>query len=281
MLEQYGLEPTRAKAVQIGDVFGRLVVVFVGQRPNSYKYYALCWCMCGSKGLHKIRFDHLISDITKGCGCVHKEAVTTHGLTKSPHYDRWWNMMDRCYNPECAAYDNYGGRGISVCVEWHDVATYISQLPLGYEPGMDLDRRENDGNYELPNVRWVTRKVNSNNTRTALDLTINGRTQSLNDWAEEVGISPTLIHSRLQHGFTPERAVMFPQRGTPERKAIEDKLAAEALARLPPKKELKRYEFQGESFTLYELSEKYGVTVKLLRKRIDERGWTVERAVTT
>lgn len=32
-------------------------------------------------------------------------------------------MMHRCYNPKREKYKDYGGRGITVCNEWHDPNT--------------------------------------------------------------------------------------------------------------------------------------------------------------
>jgi hypothetical protein len=39
-----------------------------------------------------------------------------------------------------------------------------------------------------------------------------------------------------------------------------------------------RFKFRGRDLTLAEISKKTGIDARLLRKRICERGWTVERA---
>lgn len=106
----------------------------------------------------------------------------THGLTKSPHYHRWRHMMDRCYNPTCDAYKDYGGRAIKVDERWHDIRNFVDELPDGYQEGLEIDRINNDGHYEPGNVRWATRQQNSDNRRNARLIEYDGRKQSLSAW---------------------------------------------------------------------------------------------------
>ena len=87
--------------------------------------------------------------------------VRRHGLTKHPLWNTWHMMMQRCYNPNATRYTRYGGRGIGVCPEWHDVVAFISWIEanLGPRPaGMTLDRLDNEGDYEPGKVRWATAK---------------------------------------------------------------------------------------------------------------------------
>ena len=93
----------------------------------------------------------------------------SHGCSGHPNYARWYRMMRRCYEPREAQYRNYGGRGITVCSEWHRVETYLAYVDsvLGPCPGPDysIDRIDNDGNYEPGNLRWTTRSVQNANQR--------------------------------------------------------------------------------------------------------------------
>lgn len=88
-----------------------------------------------------------------------------HGLSDHPLYTVWRSMKRRCYNPKHTKYDRYGGRGIKVCSSWLDsFITFYTAVVDGYKEGLELDRINNDGNYEPDNVRWVTRQQNLMNT---------------------------------------------------------------------------------------------------------------------
>jgi len=84
-------------------------------------------------------------------------------------YRVWMNMRQRCNNPNHQAYKNYGAKGIKVCERWDipDKQGFFNFLSdLGYpNPGLSLDRIDNDGNYEPGNCRWATRVQQRNNTR--------------------------------------------------------------------------------------------------------------------
>jgi len=63
------------------------------------------------------------------------------------------------------SYENYGGRGISVCEEWRDRETFLLWFDKTYIKGLVLDRADNDGNYSPDNCRWVTLNVQNKNKR--------------------------------------------------------------------------------------------------------------------
>jgi hypothetical protein len=74
-------------------------------------------------------------------------------------------MIQRCENPRHVGWHRYGGRGISICPEWRSSrkAFFDWALANGYQHGLQIDRINNDGNYEPANCRFVTRSVNSQN----------------------------------------------------------------------------------------------------------------------
>lgn len=284
MLDKFGLVETNASAVRVGDLFGRLSVIAVGQAAGTYRYYAVCQCSCGSKP-KKIRQDGLKSGVVESCGCLQKERTTKHGMTESIHYDRWKNMIDRCVNEKCSAYENYGGRGIKVCDRWLSLPNFIEDMSEGYFEGAEIDREDNDGNYEPGNVRWATRSENNDNRRSGRKLTFNGKTQSQRAWAKELGLKDQLIDDRISNlGWSVERALTEKVMTSKERTA--KALAARyegytANGRPPPKtsRKLLRVQHNGREMTLAELSGECGISAKDLRRRIAELGWPVDRAI--
>lgn len=83
----------------------------------------------------------------------------------TPTYNTWVNMLQRCTNPKHTFFAHYGGRGIRVCARWsNSFENFLADM--GERPaGMTLDRRDNDGDYELSNCRWVTPTVQVRNSR--------------------------------------------------------------------------------------------------------------------
>ena len=96
-------------------------------------------------------------------------------------------MKCRCNNPKNRNYNSYGGRGIKVCDEWQKdfMAFYNWSMANGYKKGLSCDRINNNGNYEPTNCRWTTQQVQVNNTRRCRMYTMDGKTQSLSNWARE------------------------------------------------------------------------------------------------
>ena len=94
-----------------------------------------------------------------------------HGLRYNPHYNRWFDMNNRCYNPNNAHFKDYGGRGITVIPEWRKDAgpeAFCAWMDanLGSCPeGSTLDRIDNSKGYEPGNLRWATSKQQNNNRR--------------------------------------------------------------------------------------------------------------------
>ena len=125
----------------------------------------------------------------------------THGLTKSRIYNIYDGMIARCYRNSYPGFNNWGGRGIIVCEEWRtEITTFFNwAFANGYKDGLQLDRINNDGNYEPSNCRWTTAKVNAQNRRNSHNLTWNGVTMNLAEWANKTGIHYKLLYKRIKY----------------------------------------------------------------------------------
>lgn len=133
-------------------------------------------------------------------------------VSKSRLYRTWLNMKHRCLNEKRRDYQWYGARGITVCQEWQDSFPAFEAWALenGYREDLTLDRIETDGHYCPENCRWETRKAQANNRRTTRLLTLDGRTQSLQMWADELGMDKNTLWRRLNNKWTVERALTEP-----------------------------------------------------------------------
>jgi len=136
-----------------------------------------------------------------------------HGLSYTPEYRAWQTMRLRCTEPANAAYPNYGGRGISVCDRWlNSPQAFIDDMGPKPSPKHELDRIDNDGNYEPGNCRWATRKVNDRNRRSNLRLEFRGETLTLIDWCERLSLPKDTVSKRLHGGWSVEEALTTPVR---------------------------------------------------------------------
>lgn len=196
-----------------GQKFGRLLVLEYAGKANDGHSKWLCRCDCGTEKI--IAIGSLMDGGTVSCGCYAREAVgnrnRTHGKSRIPLYSVWNDMKYRCENPHAYNYNNYGGRGIKLCDEWHEFEPFYEwSMNNGYEKGLSIDRIDNSGDYEPDNCRWVDMKIQGRNRRTNVYLTYNGETKSVPEWAEIVGISRRVIAERVRKGWSVEKALTTP-----------------------------------------------------------------------
>lgn len=90
------------------------------------------------------------------------------GKSQTDTYITWNNMMQRCYSESYRCFKDYGGRGITVCLEWHDYEKFHEDMGDRPFKKAQLDRRETDGNYNKDNCRWTTSKINTRNRRSSV-----------------------------------------------------------------------------------------------------------------
>lgn len=134
-------------------------------------------------------------------------SVPQHHLdTTSRTYHAWTEMKRRCRDkPEWA------GRGIIVCARWvNSYPNFLADMGECPGKGWSIDREDNDGNYAPSNCRWTTVKQQANNRRSSHLLTVDGRTQTIQQWCDERGIADTTFHNRLRRGWSAYDAVMKP-----------------------------------------------------------------------
>lgn len=197
----------------IGKRFGKLVVIDVIHKEYfSYKTMLLCQCDCGNT--YEAAFYPLTHGQIKSCGCGRAKAGFRDGRSKrNPNlYTLWAQMLSRCENPDNKWYYRYGGRGIKVCEEWHDYLKFEEWVESngGKPKGMSLDRIDNNSDYCPENCKWSTQKEQTRNTNRNVNITYNGKTQCLSDWANELGVTFSTLEHRYHRGWDVERMLTTP-----------------------------------------------------------------------
>ncbi len=203
----------RPVSMVIGTKFGLLTVLERVPSKARAQTRWLCQCECGKQT--EVYATHLRSGNTKSCGCnhanAHREAITTHGLTKSRTYRTWAMMKQRCLNPSAKDFHKYGAQGITVCDRWLSFDNFIADMGLRPE-GMTLDRINNDGPYSPDNCRWATLTEQQANRKRTQFLTYNGETLPISEWARRVGMQNKNLYMRIRYGWTPAQALGFEPR---------------------------------------------------------------------
>ncbi len=132
-----------------------------------------------------------------------------HGMCHTRIYNIWRSMRQRCNNPNCRKYPNYGGRGIVICDAWNESFESFHEWAIanGYKEGLTIDRVKVDGNYEPSNCRWVTQKEQQNNRTNNRLLEFRGEQYTIGEWATITGIKLSTIWARLNSGWSIEKAL--------------------------------------------------------------------------
>jgi len=152
-----------------GRRFGRLIVIKRGPNEGN-KTIWICKCDCGT--IRSMISDALLQNKSKSCGCLHQEIVTKHGDWRTRFYNTWGHMIQRCLNPKNPSYKYYGGRGITFCDRWLKYENFKKDMYDSYlehfnkhNGDTSIDRKDNNGNYELSNCHWATQREQNCNQR--------------------------------------------------------------------------------------------------------------------
>ena len=167
----------------------------------------------------------------------------------------YYGMKQRCYNEKSINYKYYGGRGIRICDEWLESFDNFYQWTIvnGYNNELTIDRIDSNKDYSPDNCKWSTKKEQAYNRSMSVELTLNGRTMYMTEWAEELGIDKKTLSWRYRNGWSDEEI-------------------------LSNKKDI-ILTYNGESKNLLEWSKKTGIKKSTLWDRYN-RGWEVKDILT-
>jgi len=193
-----------------GKTYGSLEVI---SYAGKYKHGGAQWlCRCTICGSEKIFRGQSIG-VNKTCGTKCGASLaniqrTKHGQAKRNRpvgklYTTWSGIKQRCYNPKNDHYHRYGGRGITMFGEWVNsfpaFYNYIGDAPDNNQR-WSIDRIDNEGNYEPDNIRWALPSTQANNTSVNVNLTLNGETKNLEQWAKHLNISSSALSRKRSRG---------------------------------------------------------------------------------
>ena len=141
------------KKVTVGERSGRRVITAIDLHSSCRHRRVFFRCDCGTEGAVKAT---TFRQTTSCRECSTRPYLRKYGdrvIQKDKLYHTWIAMRRRCYAVDDPRGARWGGRGITVCVEWEKSFEVFEKwaLAVGYKPGLSIDRINADGNYEPSN----------------------------------------------------------------------------------------------------------------------------------
>lgn len=158
----------------------------------------LCQCTCGGTRV-AYAADLLGGKKYVSCGCKRRLGMFKNGHSlggkRSLTAASYKNAKSRCNNPTNIGYSRYGGRGIEF--RFQSIEELIADIGPRLSKEYSLDRKDTNGHYEIGNVKWSTAVQQLTNTTRSIHITWNGVTQTLGEWAVELGIASSTAGFRF------------------------------------------------------------------------------------
>lgn len=190
-----------------GQQFGRLTVLKqASDRCRSGNVCWLCRCSCNGETVIVVAGRHLVTGVTRSCGCLRCPHGHARQGRESFEHRSWRSMLRRVYGKGHPSYKHYGGRGIAVC----DRSRFGEDGKSGFEcfladmgpkpfPKHEIDRWPNRrGNYEPGNCRSATEEDQQNNRTNNILIAVHGETRTIAQWGRELGWPDYRLHRRVR-----------------------------------------------------------------------------------
>lgn len=168
---------------------------------RSRRYAEVTCKKCGE--LQSILVDNLKAGKTANCKCQralkHGGSATKAVIPAKQLAGRYDAILQRCNNPNCRAYPDYGMRGIQCLFQSraHFIQYMMAEFPLSSYEGLEIDRKNNEGHYEPGNVRLITKAGNARNRRNSRLINYAGKVINATDlWTNIRADHPTYRYSK-------------------------------------------------------------------------------------
>ena len=139
-------------------------------------------------------------------------APIKHGGSKTPLYNVWKSMRQRCNNSKSHDYRWYGMDGVKICEEWDNFANFKKwALEHGYKNGLTIDRVNSHGPYSPENCRWITIQEQQKNKRNVLRFCYLGDLYTVDTFCDKFGVSKAMFYDRKHKGWSLDEIANTPK----------------------------------------------------------------------
>lgn len=199
---------TKGRLLKEGQQFGLWTVL--GYAPSKEAYACLCE---GCGRIKTVQAAHVLdrgAASCKECYNKYRGIAVALGVPKKDCRrlsNRFYAARARCTDPCDKKFKDYGARGIECRFTRESFLEHVIQLEGWDNPKLDLDRADNDGHYEVGNIRFVTRSKQNSNKRTNTVLFFNGRKYTATEFYQEVATgyaAASTVVRKVKEGLTAE-----------------------------------------------------------------------------
>lgn len=178
----------RVATDETGNIYGKLRVI---HREGAKGRCATWGCICSCGKYTVVSGGSLRRGATTSCGCGQNDVITKHGMYETATYRSWNHMKQRCDNPRCHQYSDYGGKGITYDPRWVSFENFLEDM--GERPeGTSLNRIRRARVYSKETCNWASKseqnydKSSSRNTSGKIGVWFNKKRKV---WVAEIKVN--------------------------------------------------------------------------------------------
>ncbi len=118
-------------------------------------------------------------------------------VSRTKAYRIFIGIKSRCLNKNVPCYHRYGGRGITLSLDWLVFDNFWRDMGPTFKEGLSIERIDNSKGYCKENCRWATPKEQARNRRSNRLVEYNGEKKTIAEWAENSGVKLSTFKQRF------------------------------------------------------------------------------------